>query len=68
VIKRTCEGCRALEYIRYGGATCTLGYSQVKEYEGDLLLNVKPGTPCPKPRTVSEYVKLTIERYEKGAR
>jgi len=46
-IKKTCEGCRAYEYINNVDRSCTLGYYQ--DY----------GTPmeqCPKPKTIKQLI------------
>ena len=52
-IKKTCDGCRALEYglIHNYCWECSLGY------DIDLLKGVPKGV-CPKPRTTAELVRL----------
>lgn len=46
---RTCTGCRALEYIGYGG--------RKYECELDYLMNdEKPLEPCPKPKTYDQLI------------
>jgi hypothetical protein len=54
-MKRTCNGCRAEEYISLNPPRlgCSLGY------------RTKYGQPlqeCPKPRTIREFVELLSKR------
>lgn len=45
--KRTCSGCRALEFGQYSDK-CLLGYSFDKKHV--------PQEKCPKPTTISELI------------
>lgn len=57
-MKRTCNGCRALE-IRQGYFRCDLNY-EVEQICVEQVINVgaKPKEKCPKPKTYNEYLKL----------
>jgi hypothetical protein len=52
-VKRTCIGCRALEYDLKPelGFKCSLGF---KFQKGQIF---RPLENCPKPRTISEFCK-----------
>lgn len=50
MIKRTCEGCKAIELDGYE-SRCLLGY----KYDHNKFI---PLEFCPKPKTISQYVKL----------
>ena len=53
-MKRTCDGCKALDMEK-----CDLGYKTQKLYkEHSFLIKVKPLEECPKPKTNDEYLYL----------
>jgi hypothetical protein len=60
-MKRTCEGCRALN-----DKSCDLGYktewlTPPKEFSG-LFIGMKPVEECPKPKTYDKYLELYFKR------
>lgn len=56
-MKRSCNGCRALD--TYFKPECLLGFKiqGCKEIEG-MVVSWKPLEECPKPKTFSEYIYL----------
>ncbi|UUV26084.1 MULTISPECIES: hypothetical protein [Lysinibacillus] len=57
-MKRTCNGCRALENNR-GYFHCDLGYKvEQKTVEKVINVGAKPKEECPKPTTYDNYLKL----------
>jgi len=53
-MKRTCDGCKALD-----SNECNLGFRTEKLYrEHFFLVKVKPLEDCPKPKTNDEYIAL----------
>lgn len=57
-MKRTCNGCRALEQIN-GYFNCILGYKIEQKYVEQVFnVGAKPKEECPKPTTYEEYLKL----------
>lgn len=66
-MKKTCFGCRALDY-NGESARCDLGYKQTKKYRGTYLYTEPvPTEECPKPRTYDRYFGLleNLERAQK---
>lgn len=54
-LKRTCDGCRALDYS-FNNYDCSLGYNNKGGYDRLLGLRIiKPQEPCPKPKTYLDY-------------
>lgn len=54
-MKRTCDGCRALDLSQIGGMVCDLGHD----------IDRKKGIPkeeCPKPKTIKEYLRLLSDK------
>ena len=64
-MKRTCNGCRALDVTRRG--PCELGYA-VRETGIWPHTRYAPGEECPKPRTIAECNRLTTEANESARR
>lgn len=64
IMKRTCNGCRALEISR-GYYYCDLGY-EVEQQTVERVINIsaKPLQECPKPMTYNEYYKILDSRNE----
>lgn len=59
-MKRTCEGCRALQYNQYD-TTCLLGYK--RKIVGKFPMEFEiPDESCPKPKTYREYVKCSNDK------
>ena len=57
-MKRTCNGCRALEKSR-NHYRCDLGYKiEQIMYEKVFSIGAKPKEDCPKPKTYDEYLAL----------
>jgi hypothetical protein len=52
---RTCEGCRAFEYINNCDKRCSIGYYQ--EYG-------IPKEPCPKPKTIQQLIDAPKSDYK----
>jgi hypothetical protein len=46
-MNKTCEGCRAYEYINNVDRKCSLGYYQERG---------EPKEKCPKPKTIDQLV------------
>jgi len=63
-MKRTCNGCKALE--EFG---CSLGYETIeksKSFKGFPTIYIrKPLEECPKPKTIREYMNINTKRSDK---
>ncbi len=54
--KRTCNGCRALDFwTATPYPRCDLGYSQQTIMKLGMPVGAKPKEECPKPRTYNEW-------------
>lgn len=64
-MKKTCNGCRALENIGYE-QQCSLGYSMTVDVIGKLfgrdIHKAKPLEECPKPKTYDIYYALVDKK------
>ena len=57
-MKRTCFGCRALDW-NGEQMRCDLGYKQSRKYIRESLRSEPiPAEQCPKPRTYEELLEL----------
>lgn len=56
-MKKTCEGCKALEMIQYD-KRCLLGFKFDEK-------TFKPLEECPKPLTIKKFVELNKYKHEK---
>jgi len=57
-MKRTCNGCKALDQDK---EVCNLGYRMEKighHKHTEIAIDYKPLEECPKPKTITEYVQL----------
>ena len=58
-MKRTCNKCKALNI--YG--KCDLGYkTKVSKYHQNISVTFSPTEECPKPKTIKEFVRLSLSR------
>ncbi|MFJ8247385.1 hypothetical protein [Peribacillus asahii] len=61
-MKRTCNGCKALEEDM---GSCSLGY-KIKGVNHpkyiEITIEYKPLEECPKPKTNTEFVKLHLAK------
>lgn len=57
-MKRTCNGCKALDAIQEN--KCGLLYKTEKIYFKNIIVECKPLEECPKPKTIKEYFNIKI--------
>jgi hypothetical protein len=64
MLKKTCNGCRALaEFEHPQNAYCSLFYKTEKIYDRDHQYKyLKPKEPCPKPTTWAELTSASVRR------
>jgi len=61
-MKRTCFGCRALDW-NGRSSRCDLGYKQSKKYHREQLRSEPiPAEQCPKPLTYGKLLELEKEK------